>query len=191
MTQSRGRLIYFCAAGYVFFFTILPSARTLLAFVACAVAFGIAVHLIRNFDDPRRRHAAFWALATAGAIAWAFDADLTRRFDIFTGLLGMLGWGACALAAASPEVMVGRPRAGVRARRLQGVALLFAGGLALVAHGAAWLTRGSSESLLLSRALATAFALALAVLLAAQTKTRRALATVTVVLSGAGLWATL
>ncbi len=190
MTKSRGRLIYFCAAGYVFFCTILPSARTALTLIACVFAFGIALHLIRNFDDPRRRHAAFWALAAAGTIAWSFDPELTHRFDAFTGFLGMLGWGACALAAASPEVTLNRASNPGRVRRLQGAALFVAGSMAVTLHAVSWFAHGGAEALLLSRALATVAALSLAVLLAAQTKLRRVLATVAVLLASAGLWAT-
>lgn len=190
MTKSRGRLIYFCAASYVFFFTILPSARTALTVIASAAAFGVAVHLIRRFDDPRARHAAFWALALSGAVAWAFDAQLMLRFDAFTGLLGMLGWGTCALAAASPEVLLDG-RSGPRARKLYGAVLVLTGALALAVHLAAWGVQGGVESVLLGRALATVAALSLAVLLASQTARRRTLALAIALLAVAGLCALL
>jgi hypothetical protein len=173
MTNSRGRVVFFFAASYAFLFTILPSARSGPTFVASCLAFGVAIHFIRRFDDARARLAAFWALVLAGGIAWSFDNELARRFDPLTGLLGMFGWGACALAAASPEVLVETARRG--ARRLRGLGLAVAGVLAILVHLGAWFARGQ-ESRLLAHALATVAALCLAVVLAAQSKTRRVLA---------------
>lgn len=185
MTSTRGRTVYFCAASYVFLFTVLPAARSPLTFVASSLAFSVAVHFIRRFDDTRARHAAFWALVLAGGIAWTFDKHLTQRFDAFTGLLGMLGWGTCALAAASPETLVETARP--RAHRWQGLALGMAGVLALLVHVGAWFSPGARESRLLAHALSTVAALCLAVVLAAQTKRRRLLAAAGALLAVAGL----
>jgi hypothetical protein len=185
LTDSRGRTLYCCSATYVFLFTILPSARTPATLVATSLAFAIAIAFILRVDDTRARHAAFWAIVVAGIIAWSFDGQLAHRFDAFTGLLGMLGWGACALLAASPEVFV--ETAWAKARRWRGVAFGAAGVLALLVHVGAWFADGTQEARLLAHALSTVAALFLAAALAAPTRTRRVAAAAGLFLAVAAL----